>query len=427
MSKLGFITRPSTNNATSNSSILPIKRQSPIQADDVSCNLDTFDEYYDNEFFKSDMVPFDSWCLKKLIQLHPNNLDLRVAHVRCRYFERLHNPISAPNNQTHMHTRHMIWYCRGNGCGGHGDRLRGMARVFYYALAFNATFSIFVEYPRWDDFFELLDDFDLIGRQSLFHSLVLDHVVRIGSTDKNGYIFNTSRLPPARTVRLHEMDYYGSTVQDYESALFPINNTTAVQYVIFETNQFLNFGEGGAHVERSNPFCHVNGLNDYAITDDLHFAHLYYIFLQLFASKPSLILSSEILKLEKKLSGQYVVGIHIRLGGPDVGDLGYRHSESVIPGMIEAGKQSCNFHSPSYNTNCTFLVVSDNLGAIEKVKQKLNGSSVEMTTPSGNVVHIDHRDPILWQSGPGITADENKMFVDWYLLGKRSDALVISR
>jgi hypothetical protein len=302
-----------------------------------------------------------------------------------------------------------------------------MARAFYYALAFNATFSIFAEYPRWDDYFELLNDFELIGRQSLFHSLVIDDVVRIGSTEEYSHVFNTSRLPKERTARLQEMDYYGSTIQEYESALFPINNTTVAQYVIFETNQFLNFGEGGANVQRSNPFCHyVLKLNDYAITD-LHFAHLYYIFLQLFASKPSLALSPEILKLEKKLAGQYVVGIHIRLGGPDVGDLGYRHSERVIPGMIEAGQQLCHTHSSSHNANCTFLVVSDNLGAIEIVKQKLNGSIVEMTTPRGNVVHIDHRDPVLWQSGPGITVDEIKMFLDWYLLGKRSDALVLSK
>ena len=110
-----------------------------------------------------------------------------------------------------------------------------------------------------------------------------------------------------------------------------------------------------------------------------------------------------------------------------MGDLGYRHSERVIPGMIEAGKQLCNLHISSYNASCRFLVVSDNFGAIEKVKQMLNGSMIEMTTPSGNVVHIDHRDSALWQSGEGITADEIKMFLDWYLLGKRSDALVLSK
>ena len=124
---------------------MPINSPNSIQADNASCHLDTFGEYYGNHFFKSAVVPFDSRCLKKLIQLHPSNLDLRVAHVRRQYFERLSGPFSSPTKHNHMHSRHMIWYCRGNGCGGHGDRLRGMARVFYYALAFNATFSIFAE------------------------------------------------------------------------------------------------------------------------------------------------------------------------------------------------------------------------------------------------------------------------------------------
>jgi hypothetical protein len=106
---------------------------------------------------------------------------------------------------------------------------------------------------------------------------VLDDVVKIGgnSSDKYyGYSFNTSRLPAERTNRVKEMDYYGSTIQDYESALFPASNTTAAQYVIFETEQFLNFGEGGANPKRSSPFCNFfELLNDYSITD-LLFAHL---------------------------------------------------------------------------------------------------------------------------------------------------------
>jgi hypothetical protein len=323
----------------------------------------------------------------------------------------------------------MIWYCRGNGCGGHGDRLRGMARVFYYALAFNATFTILVEYPRWDDYFLLLDDLEHIGRQSLFHSLVLDDVVIRSGSSKN-YTFNTSRLPSDRTVHVSEMCSV-STIQDYESALFPVINinTSSTQYAIFETNQFLVWGEGGT---RSNPLCNVNELNDYAITDELNFAILYYIFLQLYASKPSFTLSSEIMKLEDILLNQYVIGVHIRLGGPTVGDLDYRHSTSVIPGMVKVGKDLCYLHrsvvhnSTTGNTsaNCTLLVVTDDLGAVEKVQQELNGIDIGLVTPSGNVIHIDHREPMLWQSGP---ADEVKIFVDWYLLGKRSDALVLSR
>ena len=217
---------------------------------------------------------------------------------------------------------------------------------------------------------------------------------------------NTSLLPPERTVRVSEMCSV-TTIQDYESALFPAMNNSAAQYAIY-------------------------GLNDYAITDDLHFAHLYYIFLKLYVSKPSAALSSEILMLENMLSGQYVVGIHIRLGGPEVLDMGYRHSTSVIPEMVDVGKQLCDLHSHSPlatagGVNCTFLVVSDNLGAVRKVEEELNGLSIASLTPSGNVVHIDHRYPILWQSGPGIILDEMKMFVDWYLLGKRSNALVLSR
>ena len=402
-----------------------------IHTDDEACHINKFDEYYQNEFFNSIMVPFDSWCLKQLIQLYPENLDLRVAHVRRQYFERMSTTPAPKNNQTHMHSRHMIWYCRGNGCGGHGDRLRGMARVFYYALAFNATFTILVEYPRWDDYFLLLDDLEHIGRQSLFHSLVLDDVVVRSGGSKN-YTFNTSRLPSERTVRVSEMCSV-STIQDYESALFPVINvnTSATQYAIFETNQFLVWGEGGT---RSNPLCNVNELNDYAITDELNFAILYYIFLQLYASKPSFTLSSEIAKLEDMLSNQYVIGVHIRLGGPTVGDLDYRHSTSVIPGMVKVGKDLCNMHRSVYNSttgnniaNCTLLVVTDDLGAVEKVQQELNGIDIGLVTPSGNVIHIDHREPMLWQAESGVVADEVKMFVDWYLLGKRSDALVLSR
>ena len=36
------------------------------------------------------------------------------------------------------------------------------------------------------------------------------------------------------------------------------------------------------------------------------------------------------MKLENMLLNQYVIGVHIRLGGPTVGDLDYRHSTSVI-------------------------------------------------------------------------------------------------
>jgi hypothetical protein len=142
-----------------------------------------------------------------------------------------------------------------------------------YALAFNATFTILVEYPQWDDYFLLLDDLELIGRQSLFHSLVLDDAVVTSGSSKN-YTFNTSRLPSDRTVRVSEMCSV-STIQDYESALFPvINNTSATQYAIFETNQFLVWGEGGT---RSNPLCNVNELNEYAITDDLICPFILYI------------------------------------------------------------------------------------------------------------------------------------------------------
>lgn len=459
LTKLGFVTRlqnqlATQRNATVRYNIIISAQEGNgnkdsfggtiIHTEDTSCHINKFDDYYQNEFFNSIMVPFDSWCLKQLIQLYPDNLDLRVAHVRRQYFERM-STTPAPNNQTHMHSRHMIWYCRGNGCGGHGDRLRGMARVFYYALAFNATFTIFVEYPRWDDYFLLLDDLELIGRQSLFHSLVLDDVVVRSGSSKN-YTFNTSRLPPERTVHVSEMCSV-STIQDYESALFPIinengvardfgvaggtNDISATQYAIFETNQFLVWGEGGT---RSNPLCNVNELNEYAITDDLNFVHLYYIFLQLYASKPSFTLSSEIMKLEDMLSNQYVIGVHIRLGGPTVGDLDYRHSTSVISGMVTVGKDLCYLHRSVYNSttgnnsaNCTLLVVTDDLGAVEKVQQELNGSDIELVTPSGNIIHIDHRDPMLWQSQSGVIADEVKMFVDWYLLGKRSDALLLSR
>ena len=79
------------------------------------------------------------------------------------------------------------------------------------------------------------------------------------------------------------------------------------------------------------------------------------------------------------------------------------------------------------SANCTLLVVTDDLGAVEKVQQELNGTDIGLLTPVGDVIHIDHRDPMLWQSGSGVIADEVKMFVDWYLLGKRSDALFLSR
>lgn len=54
-------------------------------------------------------------------------------------------------------------------------------------------------------------------------------MVRSGSS-KN-YTFNTSRLPSERTVRVSEMCSV-STIQDYESALFPVINvnTSATQY-----------------------------------------------------------------------------------------------------------------------------------------------------------------------------------------------------
>jgi hypothetical protein len=38
----------SLNNASLNSSILPINLPSRIQADDVSCHPETFDDYYEN-------------------------------------------------------------------------------------------------------------------------------------------------------------------------------------------------------------------------------------------------------------------------------------------------------------------------------------------------------------------------------------------
>jgi hypothetical protein len=45
------------------------------------------------------------------------------------------------------------------------------------ALAFDATYSIAVESPRWNAYFEPFCDMEVVGSRSLWHSLVLDNVV----------------------------------------------------------------------------------------------------------------------------------------------------------------------------------------------------------------------------------------------------------
>jgi hypothetical protein len=66
---------------TTAAAVTVVARQFNLQTKlTASCHLATFDEYYQKEFLKS-AVPFNSKCLKQLIQLLPSNLDLRVAHV----------------------------------------------------------------------------------------------------------------------------------------------------------------------------------------------------------------------------------------------------------------------------------------------------------------------------------------------------------
>ena len=86
--------------------LLGPKLETPIKANDTSCQIATFIEYYHQLFFNSSIVPFDSSCLEQMIQSHPTNINLRIAHVRRRYFERLSHRAAAPaptSKTTHTH------------------------------------------------------------------------------------------------------------------------------------------------------------------------------------------------------------------------------------------------------------------------------------------------------------------------------------
>lgn len=387
----------------------------------VSCDFNTFDSYYRLEFLKSRFVPFDSSCLKQIIRSHPANLHLRIAHIRRRYFESM-------RSRDPSRLRHMIYYCD-SWCGGHGDRVRAMARVFYYALAFNATFSIIVEQPRWDAYFEEFDDLETIGSRSLFRSLVSEGVIMIDQNSKNldfkKYLLHKTvdRLPEDRTVHLREMSrkpntesFYNEVGVPHHAKLFP-GNATAPQYVVIQSNWGLK------------PCFTGSMLDEYAIRD-LEDGHLMHIFLHLYASKLSPDLSEAVRGSEGILKDKYVVGMHFRLGASQDGlnitwNDPKRHSISKIPCLVKHGIQFCSLHHErnSSTPDCALLVVSDSAESLELVKHLVNGTGILALSPGGSIYHLDRSN----FSEHSVIADNMKMFVDWLLLGKRSDALILSR
>jgi len=388
----------------------------------VSCDFNTFDSYYRLDFLKSRFVPFDSSCLKQIIRSHPENLHLRIAHLRRRYFESM-------RSRDPSRLRHMIYYCD-RSCGGHGDRVRAMARVFYYALAFNATFSIIVEQPRWDAYFEEFDDLETIGSRSLFRSLVSEGVIRIDQNSKKldfkKYFLHKTvdRLPEDRTFHLREMDRKTSNFESFydeagvldQTKLFP-GNATAPQYVVIQSNWDLK------------PCFTGSMLDEYAIRD-LEHGHLMHIFLQLYASKLLPDLSKAVRGPESILKDKYVVGMHFRLGASQDGanitwNDPKRHSASKIPCLVKHAIQLCSLHHArnSSTPDCALLVVSDSAESLELVKRLVNGTGILAVSPAGSIYHLDRSN----FSELSVIADNMKMFVDWLLLGKRSDTLILSR
>ncbi len=439
---------------------------SPIRANSALCQAVQFNEYYHKAFHRGSFVPFHSDCLKLLIHQVPQNLYLRIALVRRRFYERRvanngNSSTTQVSQDSHLNNRHIVYQCNSNDlCGGHGDRIRGMTRAFYMALAFDATYSIAVESPRWNAYFEPFCDMEVVGSRSLWHSLVLDNVVLKREKNWDVYSNGDFNVEEALGEQMKAVGDWAKLIHvdrrvlhqeinkenvgesgrlDYESLLFPepkrrsSDATVTTQYAVVKSNFLLG------NLTR-NPYI-SDIMADYGLTD-LNNAQLYHIFLQLFASRPTAALSKEIEASQQLLAHSFVVGLQIRLGSTDprgrierlkggrpendkfklTWDDPMRHSVNAIPCMVEKAKELCANDMKEAN-DCAFFVSADSIGSIREVRKLMEGSGVRVVTPNGSIFHLDKS-----QFNEETSIQDNmKMFADWFILANRSDALMVSR
>lgn len=418
--------------ATSHTSTSPSAL--PTTAIMESCTLLRYTFHYENTF--NSTAFHDLWtpdCLRSLIDDHPTNMHLRLGLLRSMYEQQ---------QQQQMTTnRHVVFYCQ-KGCGGIGDRLRSTLNTFYLALAMNATFTIDMELPvHWEDFFSPLNEeyFKTTNRGFFakynmtrdynshdFHlpSSLAQHQADIVISKARGdwdYKVKTrkepmrneelARLPNvAGADRYEDFEWFYNT--NMEQELFG-NVTKDVVVLSGMTFRMEAYKEN----KYAQQFWNDSRLKD------LSRAERSYFFFRLFMPYPSVVLRDAMAPYVEQLQGQFVVGVHIRLGGEVKKPKGgwvdpKRHGPSCIQCIAEKARELCQ------SLACTIWLTSDSDYAVETMKSIFGqDTAIRVLVSTGLLTHIDRSS---FQHQERIEQN-TKSFLDWYILAQYCDTYVLSR
>ena len=289
------------------------------------CSLLEYHRYYADSFSNL-RTPFDAECLTALIDEYTNDVSLRVGLVRLKY-EQL---------QATIPKRHVVYFCR-HTCGGLGDRLRASLSTFYLSLAMNASFTINVELPvHWEEFFHGLNhNYETSTVKSgLFHRFnITKHYTEMNLTD-----FNLLSMIPYNHASLFrrwnqlDWDYFVDsnwyTTENVESHLVATGSWHSDAYIHEEQSVMQNDSVKESVVLsgmtfRLEPFknnTYAQGFwKDFRLKD-LGRAERTHIFYRMFMPNPTQHLIRAMKIHIDRLKGTYVIGLHIRLGGEQIGE-----------------------------------------------------------------------------------------------------------
>jgi hypothetical protein len=393
-----------------------------------------------------------------------------------------------PKQQQQQQRRHVVYLCHSH-CGGFGDRLRAMMSSFFMALSLNATFTILTEYPvHWDVYFEpslpelaLSAPYNFLSHVGLLQSY--HNSLGGESASTNGGSNDTAVFDLNATFGLQQHGSTSVTKRRINNTDFTFIFEDWFDHVInwgFEPSEVDWFRHLNLEHELTSSTASTADITDTATTDtavaliasgwfrlqpylfenavskdfvtraqltDLGKSEFTFIFIQLFMSQATPFLQKaaqpyvdQLLSLTPTTTATstttttsptggtaamkpHVVGVHVRLGDKKMGwGPQWRYTLKAVDCIADRIRAICE-----QKVVCKLWVTADNAVAINHLKKKLlTDTHIQIhTCDEGELVHTDATkfDP----STTDLKQANLRTFLDWYMLAKYTDELVITR
>jgi hypothetical protein len=334
--------------------------------------------------------------------------------------------------------RLMLFECTG-GCGGHGDRIKGMITAFTFALLSNSQVkesclsSLFASNvlceqfaTRWTKpvdiqwYYDFPKQFLEVAGAETFPSdnVWAQYKSRVPASRMR--VMDVAGGPSILTGNATEHLYDEGTATPHCNVCFNLSNYVSKDLMVIVKHNLASWS-----FLQTNP-CFAHTARMYGL-DKLSWMEMMRVLGRPWFAKPRPALAHAVAKLAGEAGEHPLVAVHLRMGGGKWSDPG-RHPVSHVPCFAEAALKVCKKVSPT--GVCSYLVASDYKPSIEPFEsslKKLDGDA-KVVVFERNADIVRHHDK---SAGDGRTEKEKvaawlSSFVEWQTLHS-AKGLVVSR